>query len=655
MRPYSLSARRLLLALACTLAGSVAIVSSASAEVVDMNALGSPTVQYNPSSQTGYFGVALVPGTGLPATGPNAVPFVASSSACNDPALTPDLTWLTIGSISPLCWHGGPVMHSNETFALTWDPGRAYWATTRDYVEQFLSDVAAGRGTFTSPYSVTPQYGDLSGRASNSSIYGGGCIDYGAAGGYTCQFGAANPTGTGNPYPTTGNCPLTANDKDLWGPTADGPLNVGASDSVCLTDSQIQTEVASMVTQAGIIGRTKTGATPLIVLLTPPGVKTCLDAAGTVCSANSDTIKTDANAPQARFCSYHSHVNVNGTDVAYVVQPWTASWNFELGCDDPSVPTIPNPVPVQQLATDVGARLVSPLSQGQLAAIVNPDLNAWFSNIYGTEINDNGCGPLPTGLDNVTVGATTYPIQREFNNAGAIENDPNALPCIGWTELTPTFVVPSPVDPGDVVLFDGSVTGSSLIVPKDSYSWSFGDGTTAVGPSPVHAYAQGGSYTVTLHVTDRGGNQAALSQTIQVLGSNGQPVPPSGSSGSGSGSGSSKFSVRVQMLPQSLKAVLHGGIAVRVTSNKQANGIATVFITRASAKKAHIQVGKGPFVRIGLGSIASLHNGTATLHLHLSPGVAKKLSHLHHVAMTIRLALVAPGNQRFTVDAAGRY
>ena len=94
------------------------------------------------------------------------------------------------------------------------------------------------------------------------------------------------------------------------------------------------------------------------------------------------------------------------------------------------------------------------------------------------------------------------------------------------------------------------------------------------------------------------------------------------------------------MLPQSLKSVLKNGIAVRVTSNKAANGIATVWITRTSAKKAHIKAGQGAAVRIGLGTVSSITNGTVTLRLHLSPAMAKKLAHLHHVAMTVRLALV---------------
>ena len=101
--------------------------------------------------------------------------------------------------------------------------------------------------------------------------------------------------------------------------------------------------------------------------------------------------------------------------------------------------------------------------------------------------------------------------------------------------------------------------------------------------------------------------------------------------------------------------MLKNGIAVRVSSNKAANGIATVWITRTSAKKAHIKLGSGPAVRIGLGTVSSITNGTVTLKLHLSAAMAKKLAHLHHVAMTVRLALVGTGSKRLTIVVAGRY
>src|SRR5450755_1739053 len=110
------------------------------------------------------YGVGLVPGTSR-ATLPAGIFPVVSSRPCADPALTPDL-FLPDGG---LCSHGGSVMHGNETFALTWDPSRTYWQTTRNYVEQFLRDVADGSGALSSPYAVTGQYTDSSGRAKNAS------------------------------------------------------------------------------------------------------------------------------------------------------------------------------------------------------------------------------------------------------------------------------------------------------------------------------------------------------------------------------------------------------------------------------------------------------------------------------------------------------
>jgi PKD repeat protein len=50
-----------------------------------------------------------------------------------------------------------------------------------------------------------------------------------------------------------------------------------------------------------------------------------------------------------------------------------------------------------------------------------------------------------------------------------------------------------------------------------SYTWSFGDGSApAAGSTTQHSYAQGGSYTVTLTVTDDGGSTASMSTALTV-------------------------------------------------------------------------------------------------------------------------------------------
>ena len=428
---------------------------------------------------------------------------------------------------------------------------------------------------------------------------------------------------------------------------------------MCLTDGDIKAELQRMLPQMGLPGgnavQTGIQLQPLVDVLLPSGVEVCLDSAGHVCSANSDSAST-----QAQFCSYHSQVQLGNREATYVVQPWTAHLGQGIGCDDSDAPNITLPADVTKVAQQVADKLVSPLSQSEIAAITDPGLDAWYgydSAENGTEINDNGCAQLGgDGLDNVTLNGTTYALQREFNNAGAMETDPNALPCTPSVMLNPTFVVPGPVEPGDNLVFDGSVTASTLMIHNGDYSWNFGDGTTGTGPSVYHTYAKGGNYPVTLSVKDRGGNTATITQTVQVLGDNGQPVPATPPSGGNGGNGSSgSLTAHLQLLPQSLKSVLKYGIEVRVTSNKAANGIASVWISRAAAKRAHIQVGKSRYVRIGIGTVSSVKNGTVTLRLHLSKATAKKLAHVGHVTMTVRLALVASGNQRLAADAAGRY
>ena len=54
---------------------------------------------------------------------------------------------------------------------------------------------------------------------------------------------------------------------------------------------------------------------------------------------------------------------------------------------------------------------------------------------------------------------------------------------------------------GVPVSFDGSQSSDPDGTPIE-LAWNFGDGFVALGPTPVHAYAWGGRYTVTLVVTD---------------------------------------------------------------------------------------------------------------------------------------------------------
>jgi PKD repeat protein len=59
-------------------------------------------------------------------------------------------------------------------------------------------------------------------------------------------------------------------------------------------------------------------------------------------------------------------------------------------------------------------------------------------------------------------------------------------------------------------------TSSDPDGPIASYSWTFGDGATATLTNPSHTYATGGTYTVTLTVTDNQGATNATSKSVTV-------------------------------------------------------------------------------------------------------------------------------------------
>ncbi len=78
-----------------------------------------------------------------------------------------------------------------------------------------------------------------------------------------------------------------------------------------------------------------------------------------------------------------------------------------------------------------------------------------------------------------------------------------------------TFTPSSPII-NQTVLFNG--LGSSAPTGRTiaSYAWNFGDGGTATGATPSHAFAAAGSYTVQLTVSDSSGQTGVTAQTITV-------------------------------------------------------------------------------------------------------------------------------------------
>ncbi len=82
-------------------------------------------------------------------------------------------------------------------------------------------------------------------------------------------------------------------------------------------------------------------------------------------------------------------------------------------------------------------------------------------------------------------------------------------PYTGTVDIAITFDGTGSSDP------DGTIT---------SYAWTFGDGSSATGATPTHAYAAAGSYSVGLTVTDNEGASSTCTTTANVTG--GVNLPP---------------------------------------------------------------------------------------------------------------------------------
>jgi len=63
---------------------------------------------------------------------------------------------------------------------------------------------------------------------------------------------------------------------------------------------------------------------------------------------------------------------------------------------------------------------------------------------------------------------------------------------------------------------DKQAAFTALTIQVDQWNWDFGDGTTSTEKNPVHVYANGGYYTVTLTGKNASGNSAVATSDIAV-------------------------------------------------------------------------------------------------------------------------------------------
>jgi PKD domain/RTX calcium-binding nonapeptide repeat (4 copies) len=343
-----------------------------------------------------------------------------------------------------LNYYGGRVLHTYETYAVFWDPQHQFDAGYPSLITQYLQDVAHDSGSTNSPYAVLTQYADHGGPIRNQSTFAGSIVDT-------------------DPYPTSG-CPAL--------PT-------------CLTDAQLQTELAALLTTQGIARP----ANRIFFLLTPQGVQTCQTRGASACSNNV-------------YCAYHSGFNTAGGTTLYADLPDEAG---VPGCDDGERPN-----------GNSADAIISALSHETQETQDDPDgwaatpaqPVAWANPTYGESADacyvSNSDVQGPAGAQyNATFNGHHYFTQDEWSNIAYAKTGNGCVRSNSDTGPAPAF---SESFSGPTASFDAAASadpdaGDSIA----KYVWDFGDGTAGTGPTPQHFYGSPGPHTVRLTVADQSG------------------------------------------------------------------------------------------------------------------------------------------------------
>jgi hypothetical protein len=342
------------------------------------------------------------------------------------------------GALTPVTYHGGSTMTGGVTVhTIFWCPGGGAdcagssnpfqgqpSGAPADYIgmiQQFFTDVAAVSGATTNTFSVEPQYGD------------GTSVGHITPGDYSISYNSADSTQSiidSNPYPAQGD-------------QCASPDNA----NVCITDAQIQAEVANVISNVGGSG----GLHNLWFVFLPAGVDECIDPG--VCGTNA-------------FAGYHSVSDLNNGNgpVIYAV------------AIDPIIETTvapgadPEGYPDAEVTIDVAAHETN-------EAMSDPEGVGWMDP-NGFEIGDKcefgpqhgtPLGFAPNGSPyNQVINGDEYLTQEMWSNDDDFASKDG---CVQSTTLTSS---PLPLPQVNMTQFGSTVSGNA----SNDNAVDSGDGVT---------------------------------------------------------------------------------------------------------------------------------------------------------------------------------
>lgn len=595
----------------------------------------------------------------------------------------------------------GNVVVSGPThvYFVYWDPGAWYHHEWVQQLDEFGQDLASSSGKPGTIFHALTQYRD---RANAQASY-----DY--------EFeGAFSDT---QPYPASG-----CSDPE--------PLELG--DVACLTDAQLraglQAFVASKGTPKGMNSIYYLLTPPGVTVCLGASSGHCSDfeegeptsQANSFCSYHGAINPDSAAQGDANTVLYAAIpwvANYTGEVWDFRPAPGSSQAQKATECQD-GVGNLeePNQGHVKDEEGDEAASLqdviVDQIAEEQANVTTDPLLTSWQNTSTGSEATDecrdafgatsepsvltgvetNQPGTEAGTLSNETVGEHEYYINNVIDNGYL--NHPR---CMGGIGLIARFTAPTRANAGEGVTFDGMESTVSEFQgpvygpsgpPSTTYAnftWDFGDGTTASGFAPgaptcevpwlspcaaseIHTYTYGGTYPVTLTITDVAGNVTQVSREVTVVG----PAPPApagspggaapgstsgstvstgstGSTGANGANGSATPAVtptaKAAVASHSLSTTLRKGLAVTYSVNEQVTGHFEVMIARSLAKKLKISgtpakglpAGTVPQLVIAKAVLVTTKGGHSTVHIQFSKKVAARLKHTHSAPLMLRL------------------
>ena len=133
---------------------------------------------------------------------------------------------------------------------------------------------------------------------------------------------------------------------------------------------------------------------------------------------------------------------------------------------------------------------------------------------YSWEFGDDATGSGPAASHRYAAPGPYTVTLKVTNDAGQTATVSHSI-TVDAPPVALFSVSPTAVSTGALVTFNAS-SSSDDVGTITGYSWSFGDGARATGPTASHSYASPGTYTVGLTVTNDAGQSTSSSQTVAV-------------------------------------------------------------------------------------------------------------------------------------------